>query len=91
MPDENTKEKVEVSEVDMNLEIIMRDVDVIIPYDKNPRDNDNSVDNVIESIKNSIEKELTGQFSRQDIDKAIDKIQEVFTIVAQERLSNLRQ
>ena len=47
------KEIVEtLPEIDMNLEIIMHDVDAIIPYENNPRDNDNSVDAVIESIKN---------------------------------------
>ncbi|MBQ6730461.1 MAG: ParB N-terminal domain-containing protein, partial [Bacilli bacterium] len=55
MSEERTEEKeiVEVlPEIDMNLEIIMHDVDAIIPYENNPRDNDNSVDAVIESIKN---------------------------------------
>ena len=55
MSEERTEEKeiVEVlPEIDMNLEIIMHDVDAIIPYENNPRDNDNSVDNVVESIKN---------------------------------------
>ena len=54
MSETNEKEIVEetLPEVDMNLEIIMRNVDDIIPYENNPRDNDNSVDAVVESIKN---------------------------------------
>ena len=54
MSETNEKEIVEeaLPEVDMNLEIIMRNVDEIIPYENNPRDNDNSVDAVVESIKN---------------------------------------
>ncbi len=31
------------------------------------------------------------EFSKEQINKAIDKINEVFSIVAQERLSNLKQ
>ena len=54
MSETNEKEIVEeaLPEVDMNLEIIKRNVDEIIPYENNPRDNDNSVDAVVESIKN---------------------------------------
>lgn len=54
MSETNEKEIVEeaLPEVDMNLEIIMRNVDEIIPYENNPRDNDNSVDAVVESVKN---------------------------------------
>lgn len=54
MSETNEKEIVEeaLPEVDMNLEIIMRNVDDIIPYENNPRDNDNSVDAEVESIKN---------------------------------------
>ena len=53
MSETNEKEiEINASDIDMNLEIIMRDVDAIIPYENNPRDNDNSVDAVIESIKN---------------------------------------
>ncbi|MCQ2816469.1 MAG: hypothetical protein MJ252_04295 [archaeon] len=44
-----------------------------------------------ETIKNSIQNELKGKYKPSEINKAIDKINEIFTIIAQERLSNLRQ
>ncbi|MCQ2817343.1 MAG: hypothetical protein MJ252_08775, partial [archaeon] len=44
-----------------------------------------------EFIKYSMKRELKKEFTPEQINKALDKIYEIFSIVAQERLSNLRQ